>query len=30
VSFTGLEGEFLLIHGVRVEMREGVGGAAES
>lgn len=29
VAFTGLEGEFLLIHGMGVEMGEGVGGAAE-
>lgn len=29
MAFTGLEGEFLLIHGMGVEMGEGVGGAAE-
>ena len=29
MAFTGLEGEFLLVHGLRVELRERVRGAAE-
>ena len=30
MAFTGLEGEALLVHRVRVELGEGVGRAAES
>jgi len=29
VAFTGLKGEFLLIHGVGIKMREGISGGAE-
>ena len=29
VTFTGLEGEALVVHGLGVELGEGVGGAAE-
>lgn len=29
MSFPGVEGELLVVHGVRVELREGVGGGAK-
>ena len=29
MAFTGLKGEFLLVHGLRVQLRERVRGAAE-
>ena len=29
MAFTGLEGNFLLVHGLRVEQREGIRRAAE-
>lgn len=29
MSFTSLEGEFLLVHSLSIKLREGVGGAAE-
>lgn len=30
MTFAGLKAELLLVHGLGVELREGVGGAAES
>lgn len=29
MSFTGLEGELLLVHGLSIKLREGIGGAAK-
>lgn len=29
VAFTGMEGEFLVVHGVGVELRERIGGTAK-